>query len=155
MTRLAALAIVALLLAGATSAQDTLTGGQPVNVTADSLTIEESRKEATFTGNVIVTRPNLTVHAAKVVVIYASGIDDIQSFDATGNVRIETPGQVATGDRAVFNPQTQILRLTGNVMVQNASGTMGAAVMTVDLETNDTVFEAGQGQRVTGVFTPQ
>lgn len=155
MMRVALLALAALLLGSAASGQDALTGGQPVEVTADSLTIEEGKKEATFTGNVVVTRPNLTVNAAKVVVIYASGIDDIQSFDASGNVRIETPGQVATGDYAVFDPKTQMLRLTGNVLVQNASGTIGAAGLTVNLETNDTVFEAGEGQRVTGLFTPK
>jgi lipopolysaccharide export system protein LptA len=155
MTRfLIPLALVAFLATPAI-AQDALTGGQPIQVTADSLSIEESKKEATFTGNVVVTRPNLTVTAATVVVVYGSGIDDVQNFDASGNVRIETPGQVATGDRAVFDPKTQMLRLTGNVMVQNSAGTIGGAVLTVDLETNNTVFEAGEGQRVTGVFTPQ
>ena len=86
---------------------------------------------------------------------YGSGIDDIQSFDATGNVRIETAGQVASGERAEFDPKSQILRLTGKVMVQNSAGTMGGAELTVNLATNETTFKAGQGQRVTGVFTPQ
>jgi lipopolysaccharide export system protein LptA len=132
-----------------------LAPGQQVQVTADSLVIEEANKQATFTGNVLITRTGLTVRAEEVVVSYGSGIDDIQSFDAIGNVRIETAGQVASGDRAEFDPKSQILRLTGKVMVQNAAGTMGGAELTVDLATNETTFKAGEGQRVTGVFTPQ
>jgi lipopolysaccharide export system protein LptA len=153
--RVLPLALLAMLWLPPVIAQEAPTAGQPINVTADSLVIEESKKEATFTGNVVIARPNLTVTANAVVVSYGSGIDDVESFDASGNVRIETPGQVATGDRAVFDPKTQILRLTGNVLVQNSAGTIGGAVLTVDLETNDTVFEAGDGQRVTGVFTPK
>jgi len=152
--RAATLALV--LFAAPVVAQESLLApGQQVQVTADSLVIEEANKQATFTGNVLITRTGLTVRAQEVVVSYGSGIDDIQSFEAIGNVRIETAGQVASGDRAEFDPKSQILRLTGKVMVQNAAGTMGGAELTVDLATNETTFKAGEGQRVTGVFTPQ
>ena len=148
--------LVLFLLAAPVVAQESLLApGQQVQVTADSLVIEEANKQATFTGNVLITRTGLTVRAQEVVVSYGSGIDDIQSFEAIGNVRIETAGQVASGDRAEFDPKSQILRLTGKVMVQNAAGTMGGAELTVDLATNETTFKAGEGQRVTGVFTPQ
>ena len=156
MIRASALALALLLLASPALAQSALTKpGEKVEISADSLVIEESAKQATFTGNVVIGRTGLKVNAAKVIVIYGAGIDDIQSFDATGNVRIETAGQVATGERARFDPRTQILRLTGNVMVENSAGTMGGAELTVNLANNDTVFKAGEGQRVTGVFTPK
>lgn len=144
-----------LLFAMPAAAQTLLTPAEPVEISADGLVIDEAAKRANFTGNVVITRTGLTVTAEAVTVAYGAGIDDIQSFDATGNVRIETPGQVATGQRAQFDPSTQILRLTGNVMVENAAGTMAGAELTVNLETNNTVFKAGSGQRVTGVFTPQ
>ena len=157
MIRSAAIALGLFLLLAAVPAiaQNPLASGEQVEISADSLVIEESARQATFSGNVLITRTGLTVRAAEVTVLYGGGIDDIQSFDAHGNVSIETAGQTATGERAVFDPKTQILRLTGNVLVRNAAGTMGGAVLTVNLETNDTVFEAGGGQRVTGVFTPQ
>ena len=79
----------------------------------------------------------------------------IKSFTATGGVRIKTPDQDATGDKAVYDPKTQLLRLTGNVMVVNATGTVGSPDLVVDLETNDSTFTGGKGGRVTGVFTPQ
>lgn len=146
---LAALVLVASVSATLAQATD------PVEISADSLVIEESSKQATFEGNVVVLRTGLRVTADRVVVVYGTGIEDIQRFDAIGNVRIETEGQTASGDRAEFDPANQMLRLTGNVTVQNSAGTMGGAELVVDLRTNDTVFKAGDGQRVTGTFTPK
>jgi lipopolysaccharide export system protein LptA len=82
-------------------------------------------------------------------------MDDIQSMVATGNVKLKTEDQVATGQRAHFDPDTQLLRLTGNVVVDNASGTVRGPELVVDLAANTSVFTGGDGARVTGVFTPQ
>lgn len=127
--------------------------GDPVNITADNFVVDDPTQTATFTGNVVVKRTNLTVWASKVVVDYGEGgPSNIRSFTATGKVRIKTPTQDATGDRAIYDPKTETLRLTGNVMVVNATGSVGGAEMLVNLRTNTTTFSGG---RVTGVFSTQ
>ncbi|HEV7277764.1 MAG TPA: lipopolysaccharide transport periplasmic protein LptA [Devosiaceae bacterium] len=129
---------------------------QQVTVTSDHFEVAEAASEATFTGSVVVKRTGLTVWADKVVVAYASGgMEDIESMVATGNVRLKTDDQVATGQRAHFDPDSQVLRLTGNVVVENASGTVEGPELVVDLAANTSVFTGSQGSRVTGVFTPQ
>ena len=70
-------------------------------------------------------------------------------------VKIETDEQTATGEKAIFTPSDQLLRLTGNVEVVNSGGTVQAQELVVNLETNVSTFTAGQGGRVTGVFTSQ
>jgi lipopolysaccharide export system protein LptA len=128
----------------------------PVRITADTFVINEAQTEAVFTGNVQVVRPGLTVWADKVVVDYGEGgIESIKSFVATGNVRLKTQDQDATGDSATFNPETQILRLSGNVTVVNAAGTLNGPELQINLADNTTVFSGGSGGRVTGVFTTQ
>ena len=129
---------------------------QPVEITADLFTVDENSQQAVFTGNVVVIHPNVKVWAEKVVARYGEGgTTDIESFEATGAVRLETPEQNATGDRAVFTPADQLLRLTGNVQVINSSGTIDATELVVNLETNVSTFTSGNGGRVTGVFTSQ
>jgi lipopolysaccharide export system protein LptA len=131
-------------------------GQQQVSITADLFTIDETTQEAVFTGNVVVNHPNVTVHAPRVVAIYGEGgTSDIESFEAFGpGVELITPDQTATGDHAVFTPVDQILRLTGNVVVVNAGGTVNAGELVHNLETNVSTFTAaGSGGRVTGVFT--
>ena len=132
-------------------------GQQPVEITADLFTVDENSQEAVFTGNVVVVHPNVKVWADKVVAIYGEGgTTDIESFVASGNVRLVTDEQDATGDQAVFTPADQLLRLTGNVNVVQSSGTVAAGELVVNLETNVSTFtSSGSGGRVTGVFTSQ
>ncbi|HEY0032567.1 MAG TPA: LptA/OstA family protein [Devosia sp.] len=139
-----------LLLAGAPALAQ-----QAVNITADQFTVDEKTKQAVFTGNVVVVHPSVTVHAGKVEAVYGQGASDIQSFVATGDVVLDTPDQKATGDRAVFNPGDQLLRLTGNVKVTNPSGTVDSGELVVNLATNVSTFTSTGNGRVTGVFTSQ
>lgn len=128
----------------------------PIKITADTFEVREADGEAVFTGNVVVVRTGLTVWADKVVVDYGEGgPENIKSFVASGNVRLKTEDQDATGDRAVFDPGTQILRLQGNVTVVNASGTLNGPELQINLADNTTVFTGGKGGRVTGVFKTQ
>ncbi|HEY8576800.1 MAG TPA: lipopolysaccharide transport periplasmic protein LptA [Devosia sp.] len=129
---------------------------QPVEITADLFTVDETTSEAVFTGNVVVVHPTVKVWAEKVVAIYGEeGTTDIESFVATGSVRLVTDEQDATGDQAVFTPGDQMLRLTGNVKVVNSGGTVDAGELVVNLETNVSTFTSSGGGRVTGVFTSQ
>ena len=141
----------ALLLAQPAFAQ------QQVEITSDLFTVDEKTQEAVFTGNVVVVHPSVKVWAQKVIAIYGdAGPSDIESFVASGSVKLETPEQTATGDKAVFTPGDQLLRLTGNVQVVNSGGTIAAGELVVNLATNVSTFtSSGSGGRVTGVFTSQ
>lgn len=145
------LAAALLLLAQPAFAQ------QPVQITSDLFTVDETTKEAVFTGNVVVIHPTVKVWADKVIAVYGdAGPSDIQSFIASGSVKLENDEQTATGDQAVFTPGDQLLRLTGNVEVINASGTIQAGELVVNMATNVSTFtSSGSGGRVTGVFTSQ
>lgn len=161
MKHLAGLLALMLLATPAIAATEAgaLGGKDPIKITGDQFVINDAQKTATFTGNVVVLRTKLTVWGNKVVVEYGTGgPSDIKSFTALGNVRIKTPDQDATGQTAVYDPQTQLLHLTGNVIVVNATGTVGSPELVVNLVTNTSTFSAAKGKgggRVTGVFTPK
>lgn len=130
---------------------------QPVEITADLFTVDETTRQAVFTGNVIVIHPTVKVWADKVVALYGDGgTTDIESFVASGTVRLQTTDQDATGNEAVFTPGDQLLRLTGDVKVVNSGGTVDAGELVVNLATNVSTFTSPGGSgRVTGVFTSQ
>ena len=131
-------------------------GQQQVEISADLFTIEEDTREAIFTGTVVVKHPSVNVWASKVIATYGEGgTSDIRSFEATGAVKLETKDLTATGERAVFTPGDQMLRLTGNVEVVNAGGTVRSSELVVDMASGVSTFSAGSGGRVTGVFTSQ
>lgn len=145
-----------LTLCGALLSLPGLAASTAVKVTADSFVIDQATKKATFTGAVVITRGSMTMWADKAVVNYGEGGGgDIDGLDATGNVRIKTTGQEATGRRAVFTPDNSMLRLTGNVKVTNSSGTVTGPELLINLASNSSVFKGSEEGRVTGVFTPQ
>lgn len=142
--------LLAVLLAGAAGLAQAQT---PISISADTFTVNEAAGEAQFSGNVTIERDGLNVWADKVVVAYGpGGPQNITSFLATGAVRLKTADQEATGDRASFDPATQILRLTGNVVVVNAAGTLRGPELEINLAASTSVFSGGEGGRVTGVF---
>lgn len=150
--------LILVLLAGTgpalAQAKKTVQDG-PIKVTGDTFVIDEAKGQATFTGNVEINRTGLTVWAQKVVIDYGTSVEDVQTMVATGKVRLKTKDQDATGDRATFNPNTQMLHMTGNVVVVNATGTLTGPELTVNLADNSTVFQGGKGGRVTGTFSTQ
>ncbi len=151
MRRASLYALAFALLAAPALAQD-----NPVKVTADTFTINEAQSAATFSGNVVVVRDDLTVWANEVNVLYAAGgTSTIKSLTATGRVRLKTSEQDATGDSASFDPNSQILRLSGNVTVVNASGTLNGPELVLNLAKGTTTFSSKGGGRVTGVFVTE
>ena len=127
----------------------------PIEVNADDFVVDQARSEATFTGNVVIRRDDLTVWADKVLVTFGEGgLQNIRHITATGGVRLKTSEQDASGDRATFDPASQIMRLTGNVTVINSAGTLRGPELILNLAEQTTTFSSAGGGRVTGVFTP-
>jgi len=123
-------------------------------ITADKFVVDEGTSQATFSGNVEIQQPDLTVWANTVVVHYGpGGPSDLKDFEAVGNVRIKQPEQTATGDRGVYDPKARILTLKGNVVVTNESGTVSGPELVVDIAKGTSAFTSGSGGgRVTGIF---
>jgi len=129
-----------------------------VSITGDSFVVDDKAHQAVFTGHVVVVQSTMTVNADRVVAFYGNkGPSSIKTFEATGNVKIVTKDQTATGDKAVYDPTTHLLHLTGNVIVTNASGQVHSTELVVDLKRNTSTFTGSgkPGGRVTGTFTSE
>lgn len=147
---LAALATLLLLVAPAVAAAG------DIHITGDKFVVNEDANEATFTGEVYVQHPNLDLWADKVVIHYGEGgTTDVKTFEATGHVRIKSTEQDAIGDKAVYDPKTHILHLTGKVMVNTEASVLSGPELEVNLDTNVSTFTGSKGGRVTGVFNSQ
>jgi len=143
--RLALLIATIAILTGATAGA--------VNITSDKFVADESQHLATFSGDVVVTRSDLTVWADQVVVSYgAEGPSSISKLTASGHVKVKSRAQTATGDKAVYDPKTLILHLTGHVMVTTGKSTIGSPDLIVDLKSDVSTFSNSGGGRVSGVF---
>lgn len=145
---LTALGFVAAMTASAAVAQTSVaTGGfrnadpdAPVEVTSDRLDLTRDAGTALFTGNVIAIQGEMRLSAEWVLVEYVVLEDgslgnDIQTITARENVILVTPEEAAEGDHAVYTPLTNLVVMTGNVVLTQGTNTVAGNRMTVNLET--------------------
>jgi lipopolysaccharide export system protein LptA len=127
---------------------------QPVEVTADTLRVNETTGNAIFEGNVIVVQGDLRMVARRIEVIYSTtdGNRAVEDVVATGDVLITRGTDAAEGDEAIYKVPTGFLTMTGNVLVTQGPSTVAGDRMDVDMNTGigtvdgrvRTVLEGGQ-----------
>jgi lipopolysaccharide export system protein LptA len=147
------LLLAAPLVALAQSTNITLGGinadpGQPVEVTADSLTIDQNTRTAVFAGNVLIGQGDMRISAARAEVIYADGTGDIARFLATGGVTFVTPTEAAEAEEADYDLTSGLLVLSGKVLLTQGASALSAEKMTVNLKDGTAQMEG----RVRTVF---
>lgn len=127
--------------------QDT---SQPVEITADSLTVNQTEGTAVFDGNVIAIQGELRMTAAQVEVNYAKGGTGIERLHATGGVTLVSAEDAAEAKEAVYTVTSGDVVMTGDVLLTQGTNTIAGQRLVLDLE-------AGTGRmegRVQTVFTP-
>ncbi len=82
---------------------------------------------------------------------------DIREVIATGNVYFVTPTQVVRGDRAVYTASTDLVVITGDVILTQGENVMTGSRLTIVVSTNRATMDgapSASGSRVRGVFYP-
>lgn len=112
-------------------------GAQPVEVTADSLSVDQETGRATFSGNVLIIQGDLRLAAGAVEVVYAEtdGGTDIDRVLATGGVLVTRGDDAAEGQEAEYTLSDASLTLSGGVLVTQGPTAISGDEMVIDLET--------------------
>lgn len=162
MNRLKLAAVACLLGISAAVAQ---TPAVPVNVEADQMEVRSAENIAIFIGKVDAKRGDTHMVSERMTVHYAkrdaaatpdpaaTGLSgsEVTLIEAEGGVRIETPGQVVTGDSATLDVQTDILTVTGSVTVTQGKSIIKGTRLVSDLKKKTSQMTGG---RVSGSFVP-
>ena len=119
---------------------------QPVEITADELTVDQGTGQAVFNGNVVAGQGEMRLSAARVEVKYATEngqqTGDIDQIIASGGVTLVNGGEAAESREAVYSVNAAEIVMTGDVILTQGANALSGEKLTVDLET-------GQG-RMTG-----
>ncbi|ESR25899.1 LptA/OstA family protein [Lutibaculum baratangense] len=179
--RLAAAAGLALAIAAPASAQNDgnplQSSDRPVQIEADMLEVLDDQSMAVFTGNVVAKQDGTTLQTASLKVFYAGGSvmqqaaaqsennngggggdgQRITRLEAEGKVVVTTREQRATGDRAIFQMDTNTVTLTGDVVLSQGQNVLNGTELVVNLDTGRSRLvsnRSGGAGRVRGVFQP-
>ncbi len=148
---------------------------EPVHIEAATLEVRDKQKEATFSGDVRVTQGDTGMRSKSLVVFYEQdgeaeagkstmkaatpgpgGQQRIKRLEARGSVIVTQKEQTATGDLGLFDMKTNIVTLTGNVVMTQGKNVLRGDKLMVDLTSGVSRVESGKGGqgRVQGLFLP-
>jgi lipopolysaccharide export system protein LptA len=128
-------------------AQDT---SLPVEVAADSFSVNNADGTAIFSGNVLVKQGEMSLSAAEVRVDYSPDQTAIARLLASGGVSITNLADSAVAREAEYTIETGIIVLTGDVRLTQGASTLQGQKLTIDLTDGSGVMEG----RVTTTFVP-
>jgi lipopolysaccharide export system protein LptA len=145
---------------------------KPVRIQAASLEVRDKDKIATFKGDVHVVQGDMDLRCKVLVVFYEGdatkpntpagqpgpeGQQQIRRMEATGGVVVTQKDQVATGDKGEFDVRSNIVILTGNVVVTRGQDVLRGTRLVADLTSGVSNVESGkkQGERVDVLMTPR
>lgn len=125
----------------------------------DSLEWYDAKSEAVARGNAVAIRDDRRVNADVLVahvVRQQGGPSRISRVDAHGGVHVSTPQEVARGRAGVYNLDTGLVTLTGNVTITRGENEIKGETAVVDLNNNVSRMIAGPntGGRVQGLVIP-
>lgn len=155
MTLLAAVTVLAAALPGVGGAQvggadsdaPVAWGGDLFEYTPDGFTLT-GRAEMTQGGN--------RLRAGRITFVTSDG--DLTRAEAGGDVYFVTPEQTMRGDRAVYDLGTDVVTVTGDVILTQGQNVVTGGRLVYNVRTETARMEGAptdQGPRVRGVFYPE
>lgn len=139
MIRLMAL-IAALVLGTSAAAQTNVAlGGLTVDttaaieVTAESLKVDQDTATAVFSGDVVIGQGDLRLTAGEVTVVYGDDTTEIAKLIATGGVTFVTATEAAEAQEADYDIVTGLLTLTGDVLLTQGASAISAERMRINV----------------------
>lgn len=108
----------------------------PVEVTADSLSINQSSNTAIFEGSAYVGQGLLRFSADKITVNYDKTGEEIASIDAIGNVVFTNGIDVAEAETASYDVNSGLLYMSGNVLLIQGQSTISGDELDLNILKN-------------------
>ena len=122
--------------------------------------MQDKSQSAVFSGDVVVTQGDAMLKTQRLVVHYdgsaAGGVNQrISKLEASGRVYISSKDQTATGERATFDMNQQLMVMTGGeVVLSQGPNVVVGNKLTVNLKTGKADLEAKNTGRVKVLIQP-
>ncbi|KAE9630926.1 lipopolysaccharide transport periplasmic protein LptA [Parasedimentitalea maritima] len=105
----------------------------PVEVTSDTLEVNQVDGSAQFLGSVLVIQGVMRLSADNVLVIYKPEQKGIDRLEATGNVILVNGPDAAEAERAEYTIDSGTIVMNGNVLLSQGNSTLASSQMVVNL----------------------
>ena len=133
----------------------------PVDFSAASMELQDRADRVVLSGGVTAMQAGLTLKANRVTAAYSgkNGVD-VNRLDATGGVMITKDDLRATSSSAIYDLDSSLITLIGNVDLVQGSNRLTGGRLVIDLNSGRSTINGGgspgatnSGGRVTGTFS--
>ena len=94
-----------------------LGGNSLTHIRAEKMALESSSRSVLFSGHVRIKGSTYSMASDTLRIYYGEEFHDVRSAVANGNVRIDSGNRRATGEKAILNPASHTIELTGSPTV--------------------------------------
>ena len=122
----------------------------PVEVTADTLTVDQASSAAAFEGNAKVTQGGLLLTADSIHIAYQPDGAGVSEVEATGGVHFSNGAEMAEAERALYRVGAGEISLSGSVLLLQGRTTISGDALDLDLNSGSGTMRGN----VKTVFTP-
>lgn len=105
---------------------------QPVEVEADSLSVNQANGTAIFSGNVLIGQGEMRLSAGRVQVYYHGDTQRIKHLLASGGVTLVSGNDAAEGSEADYYIDSGLIVMRGDVLLVQGNNALTASKMTID-----------------------
>ncbi len=153
MTKLVAVAVLALGLAGPAAAQLAQNSDAPVDITADALEVVNTQCLSIWSGSAEALQDRTRLRADVLKTYNAKGAarpngqsapcGALERMEAIGNVYYVTPQQRVRGNNANYDVTSEKIVITGDVVAVSGQNVIRGDRLTVNVNTGDAQMESG------------
>ena len=134
----------------------------PIEISADSLDVQQDTGVAVFRGNVDAVQGKMNLRADRLTVHYRSGTNEpnaISLIEADGNVFLSSPTEMAQGDKGIYDVDADTIELIGSVVLTRGENVIRGNHLVLNLTTGKSKMESGiaksgKRERVRALFVP-
>lgn len=110
---------------------------QQVEITAETLTVNQSTGSVVFDGDVLVGQGELRLNADQVTVFYSGegGRGDVTRMEAAGNVTLTNGAEAAEAQNASYDVAGGQITMTGDVLLTQGPNALSGQELEIDLDT--------------------
>ena len=109
----------------------------PVEIAAESLTVDQDTGTAVFEGEVVIVQGDLRLLAQRVEVVYGATAVEIVRLRASGGVVFATATEAAEATTADYDITNGTLELSGNVLLTQGPSAISAEQIVINLITGN------------------
>lgn len=156
--------LLVLILSPSLSMAQVSAKGGPVMIGSDTYSMDQKSLTQTFVGRVQIQQADSRLQADQITITHlksagGNGMGEVSLIEARGNVYYVTPQESIRGDMAVYTATSDIMVITGEVILTQGQNVMEGNRLTVEVKAEKTTMDASASTRtrgrVRGVFYPK